>query len=440
MTVIEGVEPANGKKYPEDARSRHVEHPTSYLETLVHLLKACFGTGILAMPEAFSKSGWAAGIVGTLLTGFICTYAIHMLIGSEQELSRRRKVKTLTYHTTWQAAFEDGPESLRWMAPYAPHITKLFFFFGLLGATSIYIVFMATNLKAVVDNYQDPLDRLNVRWYMLMLWVPLTLLNCVRNLKYLAPFSTIGTAASVVSYGIVIYYMFQDLPPLSSREPFGSWGGLPQFFGTALFAMECIGVVMPLKNEMRHPEQFGSSFGVLNVAMTPNLIMFMTVGFFGYLKYGEVVEPSVTLNLPGKDILAQTSRILLVLSIFITHPLNFYVSFDIGWNEYMSPRLEKNKLFIEYCVRTTLVTLTVLLAATVPYLDVIISLFGALVLTSLGLAVPAIIQLFTYWHHVHGFRFFLLSCKNFFIVFLGVMGMVIGTITSLQDLVHEINS
>uniref|UniRef100_A0A146KS88 Proton-coupled amino acid transporter 4 n=1 Tax=Lygus hesperus TaxID=30085 RepID=A0A146KS88_LYGHE len=123
MTVIEGVEPANGKKYPEDARSRHVEHPTSYLETLVHLLKACFGTGILAMPEAFSKSGWAAGIVGTLLTGFICTYAIHILIGSEQELSRRRKVKTLTYHTTWQAAFEDGPESLRWMAPYAPLLT-----------------------------------------------------------------------------------------------------------------------------------------------------------------------------------------------------------------------------------------------------------------------------------------------------------------------------
>jgi proton-coupled amino acid transporter len=59
--------------------------------------------------------------------------------------------------------------------------------------------------------------------------------------------------------------------------------------------------VLPLQNEMRHPEQFTRPFGVLNIGMAIVTILLITVGFLGYLKYGDKVEGSLTLNLPQQD-------------------------------------------------------------------------------------------------------------------------------------------
>lgn len=58
---------------------------------------------------------------------------------------------------------------------------------------------------------------------------------------------------------------------------------------------------MPLKNQMKTPEKFGSVFGVLNASMLPITLLYTFIGFFGYLKYGEDIKGSITLNLPNKD-------------------------------------------------------------------------------------------------------------------------------------------
>lgn len=55
---------------------------------------------------------------------------------------------------------------------------------------------------------------------------------------------------------------------------------------------------MPIENSMKNPEHFLGCPGVLNIAMTVVVLLYGTVGFFGYLKYGEVTEGSITLNLP----------------------------------------------------------------------------------------------------------------------------------------------
>lgn len=48
---------------------RTLEHPTSNLDTLIHLLKGNIGTGILAMPDAFKNAGLYVGLIGTMLLG-----------------------------------------------------------------------------------------------------------------------------------------------------------------------------------------------------------------------------------------------------------------------------------------------------------------------------------------------------------------------------------
>lgn len=60
--------------------------------------------------------------------------------------------------------------------------------------------------------------------------------------------------------------------------------------------------VLPLKNEMKNPNNFNKPLGVLNVGMVIVGFMFVAIGFLSYLKYGDDVAGSVTLNLANKEV------------------------------------------------------------------------------------------------------------------------------------------
>lgn len=62
--------------------------------------------------------------------------------------------------------------------------------------------------------------------------------------------------------------------------------------------MEGIGVVMPVENAMKKPQHFLGCPGVLNVAMITVIVLYAVIGFFGYVRYGNDVKGSVTMNLP----------------------------------------------------------------------------------------------------------------------------------------------
>lgn len=93
-----------------------------------------------------------------------------------------------------------------------------------------------------VADYYWQLD-LDIRIYMVAMLVPLVLLNLVRNLKVLAPFSMVANLLIGTGMAITFYYIFQDLPHVSERPAFSTFHQLPLFFGTAIFALEGIGVV-----------------------------------------------------------------------------------------------------------------------------------------------------------------------------------------------------
>lgn len=49
---------------------------------------------------------------------------------------------------------------------------------------------------------------------------------------------------------------------------------------------------------MKNPKQFSSVFGVLNVGMVIVTSFIILTGFMGYLRFGDNVRGSLTLNLP----------------------------------------------------------------------------------------------------------------------------------------------
>ena len=62
--------------------------------------------------------------------------------------------------------------------------------------------------------------------------------------------------------------------------------------------MEGIGMVMPVENNMQNPENFLGRTGILVKSMTLVTILYTLLGVFGYLRYGDAIRGSITLNLP----------------------------------------------------------------------------------------------------------------------------------------------
>lgn len=69
-----------------------------------------------------------------------------------------------------------------------------------------------------------------------------------------------------------------------------------------MYAIEGIGIVLPVENKMKQPQHFLQTFGVANFAICFITILYNIVGFFGYATYGEGTKGSVTLNLPNDEL------------------------------------------------------------------------------------------------------------------------------------------
>lgn len=415
------------------ALHRRLEHPTSNLDTMIHLLKGNIGTGILAMPDAFKHAGLYLGLFGTLIMGAICTHCMHMLVECAHELCRRVQSPSLGFSDVAYHSFDTGPIGLRRYAYLARKSINAFLFITQLGFCCVYFLFVALNIQEVIAHYFVDLD---YRIYLLLMLFPMIPLNLVRNLKYLTPISLFAAMLTVTGLAFTFFYMFQDLPRTDSVKPIAPLSQLPLYFGTAIYAFEGIGVVLPLENNMKTPQDFGGLAGVLNTGMVIVACLYTSVGFFGYLKYGEHVHGSITLNLPPNEILSQLVRIMMALAIFFSYGLQFYVPVNIvGPAVRRQFDTEKSKHIADTLLRVGLVTFTFILAAIIPNLGSIISLVGAVSSSALALIAPPIIEIVTFWPVGWG-KYNWMLWKDIAILLFGVLGFVFGTYASLAQILN----
>ena len=252
---------------------------------------------------------------------------------------------------------------------------------------------------------------------MLALLPVFVLLNFIKSLRTLSIASAVANLLQTTGLFIVFYNLIQDLPHTWERPASVEISKFPLYMGIAIYAFEGIGLVLPLQKEMREPQAFGGSIGVLNTGMTIVACLYTAVGFFGYLKFGDQVLGSITLNLPPEP-LYETCRLMFAVAILLSYAIQFYVPFNIIWplvvNRFrLKPDIRRTNV-IELVLRASLVAATcksahssqlyinldlfsVALAAAIPKLDLFISLVGALSSSCLALIFPPIIEIATKW-------------------------------------------
>uniref|UniRef100_T1J4P4 Amino acid transporter transmembrane domain-containing protein n=1 Tax=Strigamia maritima TaxID=126957 RepID=T1J4P4_STRMM len=409
---------------------RKIKHPTTNCETMMHLLKGNIGTGILAIPEALKHSGLTVGTIGILLIGVVCIHCMHMLVRCAHALSIREQVSSLDYMDVAQVSFKTGPKSLQRGHKFIRVLTIILLCVTQLGFCCVYMLFVSTNLKQAFDFFTHS------DWphqaYMAMFLPILILLTFVRTLKHLSIASAAANVLSVGSFCILFYLIVKDLPPSSSRKAFATWSQLPLWFGIAVYSYEGISLVLPVENKMKTPQDFGGLTGVLNTAMVIVACMYTAVGFYGYLRYGDDVLGSVTLNLP-KDALGLSVRLAYALAIFLTYLVQFYVPIQIMWpiiEKRLPGRVQVYNNVLEYAFRAFMVLLTFTLAAslTEKSLGALISLVGAVSGSYLTVILPPVLELVTFWEHGISKPTIV---KDVLIFTLGVLGFATGTYASI---------
>ncbi|CAO2643138.1 Proton-coupled amino acid transporter 2 [Lemmus lemmus] len=415
-------------------------------QTLVHLVKGNMGTGILGLPLAVKNAGILMGPLSLLVMGLIACHCMHILVRCAQRFCHRLNKPFMDYGDTVMHGLEASPNA--WLQNHAHWGRCIVIFFLIvtqLGFCCVYIVFLADNLKQVVEavngttiscHYNETIDltpTMDSRLYMLTFLPVLGLLVFIRNLRVLTIFSMLANISMFVSLVIIAQYIIQGIPDPSQLPLVASWKTYPLFFGTAIFSFESIGVVLPLENQMKDARRFPT---ILSLGMSIITTLYIAVGTLGYLRFGDDIKASITLNLPNCW-LYQSVKLLYVVGILCTYALQFYVPAEIIIPLAVSQVSKRWKLLVDLSIRLAMVCLTCMLAILIPRLDLVISLVGSVSSSALALIIPPLLEVATYYSE--GMSPLTIT-KDALISILGFVGFLVGTYQALDDLIESRNS
>ncbi|XP_072368712.1 proton-coupled amino acid transporter 1 isoform X2 [Scyliorhinus torazame] len=384
---------------------------TTTIETLIHLLKGNIGTGLLSLPLAVKNAGIVLGPISLIIMAVVAVHCMQLLVKCSHYLC-------------------------------AKLLVEFFLILTQLGFCCVYFVFLADNIKQIVDVANSTSNNcyentttlepgsMDSRLYMLSFLPFIILLVYIRNWKYLAPFSLLANLAMCVSLVLIYWYIFSSATYANNLPPVAGWKCYAMFFGTAIFAFEGIGVVLPLENHMAKPHKFPV---ILYSGMAIVTALYLSLGVMGYIRFGDEIKGSITLNLPACW-LYQSVKILYSFGIFITYAVQFFVAAEIIVPVAVAKVPERWELWVNLAVRTALVIITCALAILIPRLEIVITLVGSISSSTLALIIPPLLDIATYYGEGMS-RWWI--AKNILISVVGFVGFVAGTYVSIEELVSQ---
>nr|XP_012332732.1 proton-coupled amino acid transporter 2 isoform X1 [Aotus nancymaae] len=412
-------------------------------QTLVHLVKGNMGTGILGLPLAVKNAGILMGPLSLLVMGFVACHCMHILVKCARRFCKRLNKPFMDYGDTVMHGLEANPSAwLQNHAHWGRHIVSFFLIVTQLGFCCVYIVFLADNLKQVVEAVNSTTSNchsnetviltptMDSRLYMLSFLPFLVLLVLIRNLRILTIFSMLANISMLVSLVIITQYIAQEIPDPSRLPLVASWKTYPLFFGTAIFSFESIGVVLPLENKMKDARHFPT---MLSLGISIITVLYTSVGTLGYLRFGDDIKASISLNLPNCW-LYQSVKLLYIAGILCTYALQFYVPAEIIIPFAISRVSTRWALPLDLSIRIAMACLTCLLAILIPRLDLVLALVGSVSSSALALIIPPLLEVTTFYSEgMSPLTIF----KDALISILGFVGFVVGTYQALDELLKS---
>ena len=308
-------------------RQGRPEGKSGSIRALVLLLKSFVGTGILFLPRAFANGGMLFGILVLLGVAALSYYCFILLINTRSKID---------------ASFGDMGGILfgKWLRGLILGSLVL----SQIGFVSAYIVFTAENLKAFAFAISDCVANIDIKLLILAqltVFLPMSLFRDINKLG-----GTAFVAEAFILIGI-LYLAGFDIsvmvkqggiaPSVVLFNP-STWS---LFIGTAVFTFEGIGLILPIQDGMRRPQDFPR---VLFIVMIITAVLFTGMGALSYATFGAATKTVVLLNLPQDYKFVNAVQFLYAIAILLSTPLQLFPAIRILENAFFTKSGRRNKL------------------------------------------------------------------------------------------------
>lgn len=285
---------------PDDSQSK-TEKKTSSLKAFFLLIKAFVGTGILFLPKAFYNGGLIFSIVLLVFFSFLSYYCYLTLSHSTSLLG--------------VSSFAEMGNKM-----YGKHLKSLILVSIVLtqiGFVAAYTIFTAENLKAFIRNtlgYDFPLH-----YFVIFETICFAPMSLIRNITKLSLAALLANVFILCGIATIVFYAAKDLinngPAEVNYFNSSNWS---LFIGVAIFAFEGIGLIIPVQQSMKHPEDFPK---VLLAVISICCFLFIGIGWLCYQTYGDDIQTMVILNLPQDSYAVISIQFFYALAIMLSVPL-----------------------------------------------------------------------------------------------------------------------
>ncbi|CCH43870.1 putative amino acid permease C3H1.09c [Wickerhamomyces ciferrii] len=283
---------------------------TSTLKAFLIMLKSFVGTGVLFLPKAFSNGGLTFSSIMLAIFGIYSYYCYYILVVSK--------------NATKVSSFGDIGGKLYggWMK----NLILISLVLTQIGFACAYIIFTTGNLTAFFNNVTN--FNIQPDKFFLLQTIVFIPLSFIRNVSKLSLPSFMANFFIMAGLLIVLFFTTKEIiyNGVKPVETFINKSKFSLFIGTAIFAFEGIGLIIPVQDSMRHPEKFPLVLGLVIITIT---IMMITIAAIGYLAYGEDIQTVILLNLPQSNFFVNLIQFFYSLAILLSTPLQLFPAIGI---------------------------------------------------------------------------------------------------------------
>ncbi|KAF9115644.1 hypothetical protein BGX27_007071 [Mortierella sp. AM989] len=386
------------------------------------------GTGTLGMPHAVSKTGWL-GIILVILALFMSTTTGIML------------VKCLYLNTdTRRSSYEDIAMDSFGCVGYYTSIGVVGI--NLFGSAVLYTILASSLIQEMVNEYSHKWEDIYIYVIACSVFVWICLVS-TKSMKEVAILSIIGAGATIGVVSIVIgdsahMKITHAVETVGVTHRVIHWSDIPSSLATMAFAYSGNVVYPHVEHTMQYPRQWPKAVWS---ALTLCCVLYISIAIAGYAAFGDRTESPILNNLP-KGAYSMISNILMIIHVLLAAPI-LLTSLAIMVESLITKRWPAfvkgstmRQFFKRAIDRTIIIVLTAVVAAVIPYFGHMMDLLGALTTCLLVFVFP--IMFYFMLGGMKGCRWWTLLWY-LFILAIGIVAMVIGTIDAIKNLIKDFN-
>ncbi|KAI3734723.1 hypothetical protein L6452_14199 [Arctium lappa] len=390
---------------------------SSFAQAVINGVNLLCGVALLSTPYAVKEGGW----VGLSILFIFCVLAFYTGILLRNCLDS--KPGLTTYPDIGEAAF----------GMVGRLVISIILYVELYAACVELIILESDNLSSLFPNAHLNLGEYQLSpQYLFAIMITLAVLPTVwlRNLSVLSYISAGGVFVTILLVICLFWVGLVDNVGFQTESTTTlSLSTLPVSIGIYGYCYAGHAVLPNIYTSMEKRSQFPL---VLLASFAICTFLYAGVAIMGYMMFGESTESQFTLNLPPNLLASKIAVWATVISPFTKYP---FASTPVALSlEELIPSNTSMSHLYSILIRTVLVISTLLVALSVPFFGLVMSLIGSLLTMLVSLIFPCACFL----RIVRGNVTRLQGTLCVLIITIGFVSLAFGTYTALSEIIQQL--